>query len=89
MTLSDVVAAAVAPGDRVWLQYANELVRSGVFLGVAALPWERERVGVCFTTTPSGDVVEWIDPAALKDMQCTIPRELQERVESRRQKDRG
>ena len=80
MTEPEIEAKRLSPGDRVYVQTRAPVARSGVYLGLLALPWDASRRGVCLAYGTRGSVVDWYDPAHLQALELTIPRGVLEAI---------
>lgn len=80
MEHKDIVKKAINIGDRVYIQYSNELVKSGIYLGVHHLPFNKDLLGVCITYDKTQNIVDWIDLNFIKTVEITIPKKIIEEV---------
>ncbi len=67
-------------GDRIYVQYLNEVVKSGFYLGKGALPWDKDREGIYITYDAFQNIVDWIDLNFIKVLEITIPKNILELV---------
>ncbi len=80
MTREEVETKHWASGDRIYVQSVVHVVRSGIFLGLAPLPWDGERWGVCLTYDGLARVVDWFDLTYIEAAEVTIPKAVLESV---------
>lgn len=70
----------IRAGDRIYVQYANGIVRSGVCLGLKRLPMDPSREGLCITYDARQSIVDWIDLSYIDQVEITIPKDVLESV---------
>jgi hypothetical protein len=80
MTTVELEGKGIHAGDRVYVQYANGIVRSGVCLGLQRLPMDPRREGLCITYDARQSIVDWIDPGYIDQVEVTIPKDVLESV---------
>lgn len=81
LLVADVMASRLERGDRLYVQYRNEVTRTGVYLGLWPLPWNDARLGVCFAHDALMRVSDWVDPSWVRAIGRTIPRGVIEQIE--------
>lgn len=70
----------IRAGDRIYVQYASGIVRSGVCLGLQRLPMDPSREGLCITYDERQSIVDWIDLGYIDQVEITIPKDVLESV---------
>ncbi len=77
---ADALNSRAAPGDRMYVRFHNQVVKSGVYLGTAALP--DGAPGLWITYDADRNILDLIDLAELAEAEVTIPRAVLESVAS-------
>lgn len=80
MTTVELKGKGIRAGDRIYVQYATGVVRSGVYLGLKRLPMDPSREGLCITYDARQNIVDWIDPSSIDQVEITIPKDVLESV---------
>ena len=89
MTRAEVEQRRIDVEDRVYVQYANGVVRSGVFLGLVRLPMDPTRTGLCLSYDAERHLIDWVDVGFLNAVEVTIPRHLLGVAQAGRSKTRN
>jgi hypothetical protein len=70
----------LTPGDRVYVQLRNHVVKSGVYLGACRSNLGDERWGVLLTYDDARNIVDFIHLSYIEELELTIPKAVLDEV---------
>lgn len=85
MKNEDIIKLNAQKGDRIFIEYENDIIRSGIYLGTHSLTWDKDEMGVCITYDNENNIIDWVALNFIRNIELTIPLEIIQKINNNKE----